>query len=382
MKLWRRSLWLCLLLIAPALWGQVANFEKVGQVWKTDLSRHTVPLSELTAHLPRDVIPPIDNPVFISIQEAKTAYFEHEPAIVLDLNGEAKAYPLNVLTYHEIVNDRVGAIPLTITYCPLCNASVVFDRRLIYNNEEFLLDFGVSGMLRKSDLVMWDRQTESWWQQFTGEAIVGKFAGESLNMVESMIIPIGKFISDYPEGKVLSKALGFEKQSHMYGKNFYFHYDSTGKTKPGKHFNDAVDRRLPPMERIVNVEIDGEAKIYPLSTVRQEGIIHDQVANTEIVIFHQYGTVSILDERELEKSRDIGSVTVFKPEMQGSLLTFSKTPQGFIDDQTGSLWSISGKCLKGLYLGQQLSPVFHGNHFAFAWFAFHPNSRIYRSKEY
>ena len=108
----------------------------------------------------------------------------NEPVIYLEINNESKIYPIRVLTWHEIVNDEVGGVPVSVTYCPLCNASIVFDRRF----EDRILDFGTSGRLRKSDLIMYDRQTETWWQQFTGEGIVGELAGKKLKKIPALII--------------------------------------------------------------------------------------------------------------------------------------------------------------------------------------------------
>jgi len=161
-------------------WAQVQNPDKLDKRWKTDTTIHTVPLEEFKALLPRDGIPPIDRPKFFTQKQALQNYFEHEPVIALEIEGVAKAYPLNVLTYHEIVNDKIGEVPVTATYCPLCNAAIIFDRRLTYKGKKYVLDFGVSGMLRKSDMVMWDRQTQTWWQQIVGEAVVGKLAGATL----------------------------------------------------------------------------------------------------------------------------------------------------------------------------------------------------------
>ena len=135
-----------------------------------------------------------------------------EPVINLALNGEHRAYPIQILIWHEIVNDQIGDRPVTVTFCPLCNTSIVFDRRL----SDQTLDFGTTGNLRHSDLVMWDRQTELWWQQITGEAIVGELTGSKLTLLPSAIVSFEAFRRAYPEGQVLSRDTGFNRK---YGEN-------------------------------------------------------------------------------------------------------------------------------------------------------------------
>jgi hypothetical protein len=341
--------------------------------WNTDISKRVAPLEEFTALLLADEIPPIDRPEFWNADQALRQYFTHEPVIALEIGGEAKAFPLSVLTYHEIVNDSIGGIPVSVTYCPLCNAAIIFDRRLNFNGDHWLLDFGVSGMLRNSDLVMWDRQTESWWQQFTGEALVGKLAGAKLSYLSSMIISLEEFTNSYPAGKILSTHTGHNME---YGTNPYTGYDDPGNSRPRLYFGE-LDLRLPAMERVVDIHINGKYKIYPLSVIQQKEVLNDHFEGREIVIFYTSKTVSVLDEHQISESKEIGSVTVFNPMVEGRNLTFLKNTEGFVDEQTGSVWSITGKCISGELNGNSLWPLVHGNHFAFAWFAFHPNSEIF-----
>lgn len=341
--------------------------------WKTDTSNHIAPLEEFTALLNPDGIPPIDKPQFWEAERAMKAYFEHEPVIAIEIGGEARAYPLSILTYHEIVNDSVGGIPVSATYCPLCNAAIVFDRRLNFKEKDWLLDFGVSGMLRNSDLVMWDRQTESWWQQFTGTALVGELAGAQMTILSSMLISLKEFIDTYPTGLVLSTETGYNME---YGTNPYTGYDDPGNTQP-RLFNGEVDSRLPAMERVIDVFVKGKYKIYPLSLISRKEAINDTFQDQHLVLFYTSKTVSVLDEREIADSRTIGSVTVFVPQVKDRLLTFTKEGEVFKDDQTGSGWTITGKCITGELKGEELWPVNHGNHFAFAWFTFHPDSEIF-----
>ncbi|MEA1887151.1 MAG: DUF3179 domain-containing protein [Bacteroidota bacterium] len=220
--------------------------------WNTDKSNRIVPLEEFTTLLRPDEIPPIDKPEFWDTRKASEMFFKHEPVIVIETGKEAKAYPLSIMTYHEIINDTIGGMPVSVTYCPLCNSAIVFDRRLQFKGKEWLLDFGVSGMLRNSDLVMWDRQTESWWQQFTGESLVGELAGAQLTQVPSMLISLEEFIESYPDGLILSTNTGHNAR---YGTNPYTGYDDPGNTQP-RLYSGEVDQRLPAMERVIDIHVN------------------------------------------------------------------------------------------------------------------------------
>lgn len=361
------------LLLLPFLTMAQKNPKNLEIEWKTDTSNRIVPLHEFTALLNPDGIPPIDDPKFWDQQTAGNTYFAHEPVVALEINGQAKAYPLSILMYHEIVNDKLGGQAVSITYCPLCNTAVVYDRRLEYKGKSYLLDFGVSGMLRNSDLVMWDRQTESWWQQLTGQALVGSLAGAELKLVPSMLISLEEYFDAYPNGLVLSTETG---QFTEYGTNPYTGYDDPANKQP-RLFQGKVDPRLPAMERVIDVRIDGEYKIYPLSAFDKTAVINDSFKNTPIVLFYTSKTVSVVDEKNISESKKVGSVTVFSPVINGDTLRFKKADNGFRDQQTGSTWSIAGKCISGKYEGEQLTVIPHGNHFAFAWLAFHPDSEIF-----
>jgi hypothetical protein len=164
---------------------------------RTDFGKRTVPLSEIeSGGPPKDGIPAIDRPRFVAPAEAGRWLDPREPVIVFERGGEARAYPLQILMFHEIVNDVIGGVPVAVTFCPLCYASLVFDRRV----DGVVLDFGTTGKLRKSDLVMYDRQTESWWQQFTGQGIVGRYAGTVLTQLPATIVAFDEFRRAFPRG--------------------------------------------------------------------------------------------------------------------------------------------------------------------------------------
>jgi hypothetical protein len=355
------------------VFAQETARERVMEQWETDTSIRSVPLNEFKVLLPRDRIPPIDNPVYWSKKQADTVFFEHEPVLAIERTGDARAYPLSVLMWHEIVNDVVGDVPVSITYCPLCNAAIVFGRQLHFEGNEYLLDFGTTGMLRKSDLVMWDRQTETWWQQLTGEALVGGLTGATLTMIPSVLISYAEFFESYPDGKVLSRKTGHKRE---YGRNPYIGYDNPSNTKPSL-FTDEVDDRLPAMERGINISVGNKHRVYPLSVIQKEKVINDEPFGKPVVVFHQSGTVSVTDREYITRSREVGTVSVFDPVLDGQRLTFIKSDSGFMDIETNSRWTIVGKAIEGSLKGKQLPWILHGNHFAFAWLAFHPESEIY-----
>ena len=336
--------------------------------WKTDFRLHTVPYSEIRFVIPRDNIPSIDAPKFVSPADAGEWLQDMEPVVSLNINGDARAYPLQILTWHEIVNDEVGATPAAITFCPLCNSAIAFDRRL----DGETLEFGVSGNLRNSDLIMYDRQTHTWWQQFTGEGIAGTHAGRELTHIPAFVVSFADFRGAYPEGKVLSRDTGFRRN---YGRNPYAGYD-TSKGNPFL-FSGELDKRLLPVERVIAVSAGGEDAAFPLSALSREGVINSSVGGQRVALFHKFGTTSALDASSIADSRDVGAAAVFAADLNGDALTFKRQGGAIVDEQTGSVWNILGAAIEGELAGETLTPVVHGNHFWFAWAAFKPNTTLY-----
>ena len=340
--------------------------------WNTDWSKHSIEYHDLlSGGPPRDGIPPIDQPKFIENQLAAQWLKPNDPVIALEINGDARAYPLQILTWHEIVNDVVGEIPVTITFCPLCNSAIVFKR----NHQGITYDFGASGLLRHSDLVMYDRQTESLWQQFTGEAIVGVMTGEQLMMIPSGLIGFEQFQAAYPAGKILSKETGYSRE---YGRNPYPGYDDI-RNNPFL-FRDPLDERLPAMARVVTVSDGKYHNAYPVELLEKLGVIHHQLGNQAVVIFHQDGVSSALDTTRIANGDDVGATGVFVPLVGKQELTFIKE-RGFVDEQTGSHWNIVGQAILGPLKGKQLERLVHADQFWFSWGAFRPDTLIYQVDE-
>ena len=343
----------------------------ISENWATDWNRHTVPYDELLALLPRrDGIPAIDDPKFVSAEEAAAWVAGNEPVIAFEQNGDARAYPLQILTLHEIVNDVVGDLPVTITFCPLCNSAIVFDRRL----GDEVYDFGTSGWLRHSDLVMYDRQTESLWQQFTGEGIVGELAGEQLTFLPSSIVSFDDFQEAFPDGLILSRDTGHQRP---YGQNPYPGYDRIGENPFA--FLGVPDGRLAAMERVITVSLDDVDVAYPLAVLFEAGVINDNQAGQDLAIFHEGGTASALDMPIIQLGADVGATGVFDPNLNGEKLTFLKEDDTIKDEQTGSSWNILGQATDGPLAGEVLEPLVHGDHFWFAWAAFQPDTLIFGS---
>ena len=338
-------------------------------VWKTDFSRHTVSYDEiLSGGPPRDGIPPIDSPKFVGPEGASPWLDDQEPVLAFQVNGDARAYPLQILTWHEIVNDVVGGVPVAVTFCPLCNAAIVFESTL----DGVVHDFGTSGKLRNSDLIMWDRQTETWWQQFTGEGIVGELAGKKLTMLPASIISFSDFRTANPQGKVLSRDTGF---SRSYGNNPYAGYDRADETP--FLFRGDLDGRLLPKERVATVTIGQVDAAFPFSILENERAVNYAVNGKDVVVFFKSGTVSALDKSSIKKSRNVGATGVFDTRVDGESLTFRADGDGFVDNQTGSVWNILGQAVEGPLEGTDLTPIVHANHFWFSWEAFKPDTLIY-----
>ncbi len=298
-------------------------------IWKhewpnTDFAKTQVGFDEiLSGGPPKDGIPAIDDPKFVAVGAAR-GIGEKEPVITLQIAGDLRAYPLRILMWHEIVNDTVGGVPVAVTFCPLCNSALVFDRRL----DGQVLDFGTTGKLRNSDLVMYDRQTESWWQQFMGEAIIGEMTGKQLNFIPVRIESFAKFQARGSHGKVL---IPNSPQTRRYGANPYAGYDS--RDRPYPFFTGDLPDQVPPLSRVV--VIGKEA--WSLNLLRDKR----RVVQGDLVITWEPGQNSALDTGTIAEGRDVGNVVVQR-----------QTGAGLVD-------------------------AVHDISFAFAFHAFHPDGKIH-----
>lgn len=290
-----------------------------GSEWRdTDFSKALVPFNEiLSGGVPKDGIPALDGANYELVSKSDIPGVE--PVVTVEIEGEIpRAYPIRYLTRHEIVNDVIGEVPVSVTFCPLCNSALVFDGR--YDGR--VLTFGVSGKLRNSDMVMYDRQTESWWQQFDGEAIIGELTGAELTTIPAWMESLDEFAARNPEGLLMSAPGG----RSSYGANPYRGYDSS--SRPFLYRGEDPPHGIEPLARVLR--IDDTA--WPMERLSREGEI---IENGLRITWADSGQVSALDKTEIAASRSVGTIRVF-------------------DAETGA-------------------PVVHEIVFAFAFHAFHPD---------
>ncbi|WP_337862674.1 DUF3179 domain-containing protein [Nitrososphaera sp.] len=312
---------------------------------------------------PRDGIPSIDSPKFTSASGAGLE--DGDLVIGLAIEGDAKAYPLKILVWHEIVNDVVGGEPVAVTYCPLCFTSQVFKRTLSGDESSAAAEFGTSGKLYNSNLVMYDRSTESLWSQALGQAIAGERAGERLERVPFDLAQWGDWKRLYPQSRVLSQDTGFDRP---YGSDPYGNY----YTSPEIYFPvENRDGRLGPKEVVVGFESNGVYRAYPLQKIENEHVINDSIGSSDgdrlsVLLVSQYPFMTRAFDRELDGG---GWQQVLKFDYKDGKVT---------DRQTASTWDVEGVATDGPMKGAKLKRLPFDIGFWFEWAAFHPGTELFR----
>jgi hypothetical protein len=316
---------------------------------------------------PPDGIPPVDEPRFLPADDVPWLA-DDEPVVSLSIGDEHRAYPVQVMVWHEIVNDTVDGTPVTITYCPLCNSALAFDRRL----DDRLMTFGTSGKLYLSDLVMYDRQTESLWSQIEGRAIAGVQTGAQLERIPVQTVTWAQWREAHPDGWVLSRDTGAERD---YGRNPYVGYDEAA-SDPFLFDGDA-DPRFEPKERVLGLGGEQDPVAVPLAPLAQARVLELEVAGDPVVVWAVQGLRSALDTADITEGREIAATGAFVPQAGGKQLTFvAADEQTFRDEQTGSTWDVLGRAIDGPLAGTRLEPAAHVDTFWFSWAAFHPETRV------
>jgi len=321
------------------------------EIQTTNGISHIIPLDEIkSGGPPKDGIPSIDNPKFLSASEAEFVS-DDDIVIGLNVNGQARAYPLFILVWHEIVNDNISGVPVAVTYCPLCYTTQVFERTIDSRETEF----GTSGKLYNSNLVMYDRNTDSMWSQAMGKAVVGPLTGYELKRVPFDLAKWSDWKKLYPDTMVLSTNTG---HSRPYGSDPYGDYYTDSQIYfPVKNSDD----RMHPKEVILGFDHDESFKAYKLSDIESQKIINDDINGQDLVL------VSIVPY----------AVHAFDRVVDKQVLEFALDGDTIVDKQTGTRWSLEGTAISGALEGKQLKRLPFNPGFWFEWVAFHPATEVY-----
>ncbi|MFB6209031.1 MAG: DUF3179 domain-containing protein [Candidatus Nanohaloarchaea archaeon] len=297
----------------------------------------------------KDCIPSIDNPKY---EDADEAGWMRPGDEIIGVEGETEslAFPLRILDSHEIVNTKIDGEPIVVTYCPLCRSGLVFSRKV--NGD--VLEFGVSGKLRNANLVMYDRQTETYWSQIGGKAIIGPRVPQQLELRYSSITNWSSWKKAHPDTKVLSRNTGISPPSSYESRD----YLERGYDSPGAFGAKGYSNELDEMELVQGIEVGNSSKAYPADVVEERGVIQDRVGNEPVMIMQR---------------PDDGSIIAFSREVGGKTLNFSLTEKALVDS-TGTRWSFSGEELNG---SRQLDVITPRGFYWFAWSKFHPETEVY-----
>ncbi len=330
-------------------------------------SDYSVPADQIVSGgPPPDGIPPIDNPKFVSAANASSWLTDdYDSVIGIKLNGDVRAYPLQILVWHEIVNDMVGGVPVAITYCPLCYSTQAFVRQI----NGTTVQFGTSGKLYNNNLVMYDRLTKSLWSQVWGQAIAGDLTGHKLQRVPIDVTTWGAWRKLHPDTLVLSRQTGFNRD---YSNDPYGTYYFTN----GIYFPlSRQDARLPQKTVVLGLGVAGSSKAYVVDSPFGQGSSAYKLANsTSPLLLDSVGGQPVL----LWQSGQV--VRFFSPLVKGILLTFTISNGTIVDSETQSTWNFDGVAVSGPLSGQSMTRYVSETGFWFAWAAFYPTTTIYQSR--
>jgi hypothetical protein len=320
-------------------------------IMETNGMKHIIPLDKIKGGgPPKDGIPSIDNPKFAGVQGSQFVS-DSDVVIGLEINGDARAYPLFILVWHEIVNDRVGDVPVAVTYCPLCYTNQVFER-IINGNE---VEFGTSGKLYNSNLLMYDRWTESYWSQALGTAVTGELTGMQLKTIPFDVITWGDWKKLHPDTLVLTTDTGHLRSyaTDPYGD----YYTDPRIIFPVEHSDD----RTHPKEIILGFNEDGIYKAYKQNDVEIKKIINDDIGETSLML------VSLFSQNS----------RAFDRTLNGDILEFEFVDDKIMDTKTKSEWNYDGVAISGPLEGNKLTRMSIEPGFWFEWVAFHPDTDLF-----
>ncbi len=290
----------------------------------TNFDERSIDLGEVVTYGRKDTIVPIDDPQFAPVSAVGTIG-PLEPVLSIGIDGDFRAYPLQVLLFHEIVNDTVGGVPVVVTYCAFCNSGIVFDRRL----DGEVLEFGNTGTYRRFGMMMYDKTNQSWWQQFIGEAVVGDFLGRQLASIPARLESFDKFRARAPEGQVLVPAT---PSARPYGVTPYPDFDQPVPPSVARsRFPYDMPEGINPMDRIIVVGDEA----WTVALVRAKG----ELIAGDLRLTWEPGQNSVHDQRIIAEGRDVGNILVQRQTDDGLEdvrydVAFAFTFPAFIPDGT------------------------------------------------
>jgi len=345
-----------LVIVVAGAFAFVSLSPNQGNPSEVQLTSHSVPADQIVSGgPPPDGIPSIDHPKFVNASNA--TFLSDDPkwgdwVIGINYQGDVRAYPLQILVWHEIVNDVVGGTPLAITYCPLCYSTAAYIR--VINGTA--VQFGTSGRLYNNNLVMYDRLTKSLWSQIWGEAISGDLKGSKLQKIPIDVLTWGDWKKLYPNTLVLSRQTGFNRP---YGDDPYGGYYTTDQILfPLSH----QDGRLSPKTIVLGLTLGGESKAYPTAYLK-EPVATDSLGGRSILLWR------------------IGSdIRFFDPTVAGMPLHFKDANGTLVDSETHSTWNYEGAAISGPLSGKSLTRYTPESDFWFSWAAFYPGTSIYTTR--
>lgn len=339
----------------------------LGGLWRTPaaFAQPASRLDELARNVipggpPKDGIPPIERPRFTSAGEADAFLRSNDVVFGLDYKGVVKAYPQIILVWHEIVNEEIDGEKVSVTYCPLTGSAVGYTGKSRASGEP--LTFGTSGNLVNSNLVMYDRQTDSTWPQILGTAITGPNKGQELTAVPLAWTTWERWKRRHPKTLVLSRETGHLRP---YGRDPYGSYTSGGPNyySSGGPFFPVMARsaRFPDKHVVIGIKSGGETLALSKPAAAAARVVHVSLGGRPLVALYDDG----LDE-----------VFVFDRQLEGRELRFARRGDQVVDEQTRTVWTAQGRAVAGRLAGAQLTWTTSFDVMWFAWFAFYPDTKV------
>lgn len=320
--------------------------------------------------VPFEGIPALDHPRTVPVAEASWLG-DDEPVFGLALGGEARAYPLRILDWHELVNDELAGVPVSLAYCTLCGSGIAFDGRAPDGRS---YDFGSSGLLMRSNKLMVDRQTGSLWNQLTGRPVLGPLAaGEDfrLRVLPSVVTTWGRWRALHPDSRVLALDTGYERP-YQPGAAYGDYFASADTMFPVR----LARRELPAKARVFGLELEGRAVAWPLSRLVAAGVLDDEVGGTALLLLAPDPVVRVRGKSVRsgrENSYAVG--TAVRAYRRGAERLRASGEQGVLLDEQGRRWRVSEDALLGPK-GQRLARLPGVLAYWFAWAAFHPDTLL------